>query len=123
MSISTKVSCRATAMLGLSAALAASSLSVVAQTTSQAPMEANLICRQAHADEAVTARMVSTSTTLVCRPIAISMRMSDGSMKIIGDVTAKPQSGPNFSKALTPQQMQEACEKWLEAVFHIDRSP
>ena len=123
MSTSTKVGRRAAAMLGLLAAVAGSSLSGVAQTTSQAPLEASLICRQAHADEAVTAKMVATSMTLVCRPIAVSMRMSDGSMKIIGNATAKPQSGPNFSKALTPQQMQEACEKWLETVFHIDRSP
>jgi hypothetical protein len=123
MNISAKFGCRASALLGLSAALAASSLSVVAQTTNHVPMEASLICRQARADETVTARMVSTSMTLVCRPIAVSMRMSDGSMKIIGDVTAKPQSGPDFSKALTPQQMQEACEKWLETVFHIDRNP
>ena len=123
MSISKKIRYRVSAMLGLSVALAAASPSVIAQTSSQLPLEATLICRRAHADEAATARMTATSTTLVCRPIAVSMRASDGSMKLIGDVTAKPQSGPNFTKALTPAQMQEACEKWLETVFHIDRSP
>lgn len=123
MTLSTKVASRCIAMLGLSAALAGPSASVVAEATTEAPMEATLICRQAHSDETATAKMVSASTTLVCRPFAVSMSMGDGSMKIIGDVKAPPQPGPDFSKALTPLQIQQVCEKWLERVFYINRTP
>jgi hypothetical protein len=123
MNIPTKFACRCLAMVGFSTALAGPSASAVAQTATQTPKEATLICRQAHGDEPATAKMLSASTTLVCRPIAISMRMDDGSLKIIGDVTAAPQAGPDFSRALTPQQFQEACAKWLEHVFFINHSP
>jgi hypothetical protein len=107
-------------MLGLT--LVASQSVAAGTSSSQDAMEASLICRQAYPDETPTARSLATSTTLVCRPIAISMRMSDGSMKIIGSVGAKPQPGPDLSKALTPQQVQEACAKWLDSLFHISHT-
>jgi hypothetical protein len=122
MNLATKSAYRCLAALGLLAALAGPSTSVIAQTTPQSPKEATYICRQPVANEPVTAKMVSGSTTLVCRPLAINMRMSDGTMKTIGNATVTPQQGPDFSKALTPQQFQQACETWLERVFFINHS-
>ena len=110
------------ATLALVAALAAAAPAVQAQTAPQNALEGTLLCRTAHATESATAKMVSTSTTLVCRPIAIAMRKGDGSLQIIGDVHAQPQPGPDFSKALTPEQVREVCEKWVETVFHIDHN-
>ena len=118
----TKITYRLRATLACLAAVAATASAVQAQTAPQKSLEGTLLCRTADASEKVTATMVSSSTTLVCRPIAFAMRTSDGSLKVIGDTHVQPQSGPDFSKALTPQQMQEACEKWLETVFHIDHS-
>jgi hypothetical protein len=120
MQASTKLLCCAAAALGLSAGW--SRQPAGAQSATPVRTDATYICRQAYADEAATARMVSNSATLVCRPIAVSMRMADGSMKIIGDVKAKPQPGPDFSKALTPGQVQEECTRWLETLFRISHT-
>jgi hypothetical protein len=119
----TKVTRRSWAVLGFSAAFAATGLAVHAEAPPQSPLEGTLICRQASAAEQATAKMVSSSTALVCRPIAVAMRGGDGSLHIIGDTHARAQAGPDFSKAVTPAQMREACERWLETFFHIDHTP
>jgi hypothetical protein len=118
--MSAKLTCRLAAAAVLSAGW--SPQSAAAQSAAPNRTEATYVCRQANTDENATARMVSNSTMLVCRPIAVSMRMPDGSTKIIGDVRAKPQPGPDFSKALTPGQIQEECAKWLEGLFHISHT-
>jgi hypothetical protein len=64
--------------------------------------------------------MIASSTSLVCRPIAVSMHMSDGSLKRIGNVTITPMSGPDFSKALTPHQVEAAYNRWIEKALDID---
>ena len=50
----------------------------------------------------------------------VSMRMNDGSMKMIGAVTSKALPGPDFSHALTPQQVNQAYNAWLERALDID---
>ncbi len=122
MSGFTKITNRLRATLAVLAALAATAPAVQAQTVPQNALEGTLLCRTSHPAESATAKMVSGSTTLVCRPIAIAMRKGDGSLQIIGDVHAQPQPGPDFSKALTPEQVREVCEKWVETVFHIDHN-
>jgi hypothetical protein len=122
MSWFTKITHGFRATLAILAALAATAPAVQAETAEQNPLEGTLVCRASHPTENVTAKMVSSSTTLVCRPIAVAMRKGDGSLQIIGDVHAQPQPGPDFSKALTPEQVREVCEKWVESVFHIDHN-
>ncbi len=123
MSGFTKITYRLGATLAFLAALTATAPAVPAQTAPPKSLEGTLLCRTADAAEHVTAKMVSSSTTLVCRPIAVAMQKGDGSLQIIGDIHAQPQPGPDFSKALTSEQMREVCEKWVEAVFHIDHNP
>jgi len=86
-------------------------------------MAATLLCRPALANETAVAKMVESSTTLVCKPFAVRMRMRDGSMKVIGNAAAKAQPGPDLSGALTPQQVNAACVRWIEETFHVDHSP
>ncbi len=123
MSGFTKIIHRLPATLACLVAFAATAPAAQAETAAQKSLEGTLLCRPADAAETATATMVSSSTTLVCRPIAVAMRKGDGSLRIIGDTHAQPLPGPDFSKALTPEQMREVCEKWVEAVFHIDHNP
>jgi hypothetical protein len=81
---------------------------------------ATLICRPAAAGETANAKMMATSTTLVCESFALNLPMSDGTMKTIGSVTAKPMSGPDFTGALTVQQDNAAYTKWVQQTFRID---
>lgn len=118
----TKITYGVRATLAILAALAATAPAAQAQTVPQNALEGTLLCRTSDPTESATAKMVSSSTTLVCRPIAIAMPKGDGSLQIIGDVHAQPQPGPDFSKALTPEQVREVCEKWVETVFHIDHN-
>jgi hypothetical protein len=90
-----------------------------AQTESFAN-SATLICRPALATEAANAKMMVDTTSLVCRPLAVAMRMSDGSMKTIGSVTSKAMPGPDFSHALTAQQVNAAYNRWVEKALDID---
>ena len=60
-----------------------------------------------------------SDTTLECRAVSMQLKMSDGSMHTIGRVTAKPNTGPDLSKALTPQQVNDAWVKWTDAMFHV----
>jgi hypothetical protein len=110
------------AAIAFPVALAAFATAVWAQPEPPAPNAGTLICRPALASETATAKMVATPTLLVCKPIAVSMHMSDGSMKTIGSVTAKPMSAPDFSQALTPQQATEAYNHWIEKALDIDPS-
>jgi len=100
-------------------ALASSSASLSAETP-QTSTVATYICRPAQAGETATATMVGSSAKLECRPFAVSMRSSDGSMKTIGNMQTKPQQGPDLSHALTAQQIQDACASWLNRVLKID---
>jgi len=81
---------------------------------------ATLICRPAAAGETANAKMMATTTTLVCESFALNMHMSDGTMKTIGSVTAKPMAGPDFTGALTVQQDNAAYNKWVQQTFKID---
>ena len=93
-----------------------------AQSASRVPMSATYICRPALPGEPVSATMMKTSTSLVCRPLAVEVRMQDGSMKTIGTVSVKANQGPDFSHALTPQQIDDAWASWMIKTFHIDHS-
>ncbi len=79
-----------------------------------------MVCREAHAGEKPTAKMVGSSTALVCKPFAVSMKMSDGKLKTIGSVRVKAASGPDLTGALTADQINAAYVKWLEARLSID---
>ena len=84
------------------------------------------VCRPSASDETPNAKMTSaTSTALICRPITLTLHMSGGTMRTIGQVTAKSSNvltGPDLSKALTPQQINDAYIKFIEQTFHIDRT-
>jgi hypothetical protein len=105
----------ALALLGTSLAL-----TVAAGAQSSPPMMATFICRAALTGEKATAQMMTSSVPLVCKPFALAVPMSDGSMQTIGNVTAKPQPGPDFSGALTVQQANAAYHAWVLKTFHID---
>ncbi len=105
------------AFLVLSLALATAAW---AQSTAQPAMMTSYLCRPALSGETASAKMVATSALLVCKPFALSMQMSDGSMKTIGSVTAKADPGPDFGNALTVQQARAAYNFWVQKTFHID---
>jgi len=107
------------AILALPFVLVALAATVRAQTD-QAAMMATWVCRPALASETATAKMVTSSVSLVCKPFAVAMRMSDGSMQTIGNVTAKALPGPDFSGVLTAQQANAAYNAWVRQTFHID---
>ncbi len=110
-----------TMMVALPFVLAALAPIAWAQTTDQSAMMASFVCRPALANETANAKMMDSSTTLVCKPFAVAERMSNGSMKTIGNVTVKaPQPGPDFSHALTAQQANAAYNAWVNKTFHID---
>jgi hypothetical protein len=48
------------------------------------------------------------------------MHMSDGSLKTIGNVTSTAMASPDFSQALTPQQVNAAYNHWLQKALDID---
>lgn len=82
------------------------------------------ICHQATAGETPNAKMTAASSTaLECRAVSLGLKMSNGSMRMIGEVSTKRTSGPDLSKALTPGQVNDAWVKWTEATFNITHSP
>ncbi len=103
--------------------LLAAGTSVLAQSAMDQTKMATLICRPALASETANATMTKSSTQLVCEPFAVSMHMSDGSMKTIGSATAKASAGPDFSGALTAQQANAAYNKWVMQTFSINHTP
>jgi hypothetical protein len=107
-------------ILGCTIALIATGTYAPAQDESDFPTSATLICRPAATDENATAKVMATSGLLVCRPFAASMHMSDGTLKVIGDVRVATPSGPDFSHALSPQQINAAYNSWLEKALDID---
>jgi hypothetical protein len=111
---------RYAAILAIPIALAVLGTTVWAQAQSMAGKPATMICRPAIAGEAAAAKMIDGGTLLVCRPFAVAMHMDNGSLKTIGSVTAKAMPGPDFSHALTPQQFNEAYNRWLEKALKID---
>ncbi len=108
-----------TTLVALPFVLAALAPIAWAQTTPE-PMMASFVCRAALSNETANAKMIDSSTTLVCKPFAVEERMSNGSMKTIGNVTVKAQPGPDFSHALTVQQANSAYNSWVNKTFHID---
>ena len=120
MRILTLSTCRFAAVVAFSIAVAASNSISSAQTPAPASTVATYICRPAQAGEKATATMADSATKLECRPFAVSMRMGDGSTKIIGNAQTKPQQGPDLSHALTADQIREACAAWLYRVLKID---
>jgi hypothetical protein len=107
-------------ILACTVALIATGARASAQDESVFPTSATLICRPATADENATAKVMATAALLVCRPFAVSMHMNDGSLKVIGNVRVTAPSGPDFSHALTPQQVNAAYNSWLEKALDID---
>jgi len=91
-----------------------------AQNETVAINSATYICRPALASESASATMITSSTALVCRPFAVTVHADDGSLRTIGSVTAKPMLEPNFANALTPQQVSDVYNRWLERALDID---
>ena len=90
-----------------------------AQTSSSNSMMASYICRPVTSGESSNAKMGDQGTALVCHPFAVRLHMDNGSMKVIGNVTAKPMSGPDFSKALTVDQANEAWNNWVQEKLRV----
>lgn len=81
------------------------------------------VCRTIEAGETANAKMMASGgPTLVCRPETIELHMSGGSMKTIGRVMSEKRdilTGPDLSKALTPQQINDAYVKFIQEAFNI----
>jgi hypothetical protein len=90
------------------------------QADERASKYATFICRPTSPGESASAEMVNGATSLVCRPLAVRMHMSDGSMKTIGNVSSRAIPAPDFAHALTPQQINETYNRWLEKTLDID---
>jgi hypothetical protein len=111
---------RASLVAASSVALAATSAPFAAEADGEVPTMSTFVCRESLPNEMPTAKMMDSATTLVCRPIAVAIRGDDGKMRTIGNVMAKPVSAPDFSKALTPQETDDAYTRWLEKFLNID---
>lgn len=124
MNISKLVPSRHAAPLAVLIALAASTTTLNAQTaaltTEKTSTVATYICRPAETGETPTATMSAGATKLECRSFAVAMRRGDGTTKLIGSSTVRPQPGPDLSHALTAQQIQDACAAWLYRVMNIE---
>jgi hypothetical protein len=86
---------------------------------------ATYLCRAVATGETPNAAMTAgSSTALECREVSLGLKMSDGSMRTIGRVTATSKVvGPDLSSALTPQQVNDAWIRWTAATFNITHSP
>jgi len=111
---------RASLIAAFSLTLAAATAPFAAAADGEIPTMSTFVCRESLPSETPTAKMMDSATTLVCRPIAVAVRGDGGKMRTIGNVTAKPVSAPDFSKALTPQQTDDAYTRWLEKFLNID---
>jgi hypothetical protein len=81
------------------------------------------VCRAITTGETPNAQMMAGAPRLICRPVNIVLKMSRGSLRTIGSATANTTaSGPDISKALTPQQINDAYVKFIEQTFHIDHT-
>jgi len=81
------------------------------------------VCRTSAAGETANATMSSTKVELICHPVALALKMSGGSLRTIGRTTAGGVlHGPDLSKALTPQQINDAYVEFIERTFHIDHN-
>ena len=101
------------------AALVALATAAGADPAPQTPM-ATLLCRPALPTETATAQMLQSSSLLVCKPFAVTVHMNDGSLRTIGSVSVRPQAGPDFSNAVTPQQFNTAYNDWVLKTLRID---
>jgi hypothetical protein len=85
--------------------------------------DATLICRPASKTEHANASIKDPAADLVCKPFSIAMKMSDGTMHVIGSATASSaQIGPDISRAITPQQVNDTWVNYLESTFRISHS-
>ena len=85
------------------------------------PPDSVFICHAVTGSETSNARMTASSdTALECRAVSMKLKMSNGSMRTIGQVTAKSNSGPELSQALTPAQVNDAWIKWLDMQFNTE---
>jgi hypothetical protein len=89
-----------------------------------APSSMMYICRPVVGTETGNAKMTAASeTALECKPVSLKLKMSTGTMETIGHVSATSPTGPNYSGALTPAQINDAWVKYIEQTFHVQRSP
>lgn len=88
------------AALGLPAAAFAADAMAGSMMMHAAP--GTVVCRPAAAGEHGMAMMMSTKSMLVCKP-----------------VTAKMMSGPDLSKALSPEQINMAWENYLNTIIAV----
>jgi hypothetical protein len=106
----------------VTAIVLAASLAVISARARAADTvsETIYICHAAASGETANAKMTETSSeSLSCRLVSMSLKMSDGSMHTIGRVTANPRTGPDISNATTPAQVNDAWVKWLDDMFHV----
>jgi len=81
------------------------------------------VCRPAIAGEFPNAQMTANGDeALTCRPVGIALKMSNGSLRIIGRTDAQTRTGPDLSKALTPGQINDAWVKYIEKTFNIQHT-
>jgi len=81
------------------------------------------VCRTSAAGETPNAKMMAGPAELTCRPVSLLLKMSGGSLRTIGQTTARSISaGPDLSNALTPQQINDAYVRFIEQTFHIDHT-
>jgi len=118
LSLASKRLCAAT--LAVPALVAVTTPTLRAATTDEFATTATYVCRASLPGEGPSAKMLDEPTLLACKPLAVSLRMPDGSMRTIGNVAAKPAAAPDFSHALTPGQIDEAYERWYERTLGID---
>ena len=84
---------------------------------------ATYICHPAADGQTANAEMKNTSTALVCHAVSLELHMSSGKMRVIGTVSAKPATSPDFSNALTPAQVNDAWAHYIMTTFNVEHSP
>ena len=86
--------------------------------------DAVYVCRPTASGETANAKMTAgSSVSLACHLVSMRLKMSDGSLVTIGRVSANARPGPDISKGLTPQQVNDAWVKWLDDMFHVTHTP
>jgi hypothetical protein len=77
---------------------------------------ATYVCRSASTGEKPNSMMGTSG--LVCKPVAIEMKMSDGKMHMMGNPKATAVRTPD-SSGLTSAQLNDAYAKWLNDLFSV----
>jgi hypothetical protein len=105
------------------AAAVAGLLAAFPQMTRADDSATTYICHPATGGATANAEMKNTSTALVCHAVSLELHMSSGKMRVIGTVTSKPASSPDFSNALTPAQVNDAWAHYVMTTFNVEHSP